>query len=157
MASMLPSRGDAPRLDVGVSARIRGPAEWSVVAVIPSTQDPRKINPMDDIEGALVNLFKILRDDLREEAKVGMALKAEGRDVTLRVRSQAMAGDERRPYFAVVVGRSDGAFRISYKPSGVPSAESRVVIVAADSADELLDLVRGYVEAERRRLSDYRG
>ncbi len=112
---------------------------------------------MEEIEGVLVNLFKILRDDLREDARVGLALKAEGRDVTLRVRSQSNPGDERQPYFAIVVGRCDEAFRISYKPSGVPSAESRVVIVGADSADELLGLVRGYVEAERRRLSDYRG
>ena len=111
---------------------------------------------MDDIEEVVVNLFKVLREDLKDEAKVGLALKAEGRDITLRVRSQEKAGDEQRPYFAIVVGRSDGAFRISYKPSGVPSAESRVVIVGADSADELLGLVRGYVEAERRRLSDYR-
>jgi hypothetical protein len=112
---------------------------------------------MDDIEGILVNLFKILRHDFREEAKVGLALKAEGRDITLRVRSRAKVGDERHPYFAVVVGGGDGAFRISYKPSGVPSAKSRVTVVDADSADELLGLVRGYVEAERRRLSDYRG
>jgi hypothetical protein len=111
---------------------------------------------MDRLEAILVNLFETLRDDLREESGVGLALKAEGRDVTLRVRSQEKAGDVRRPYFAVVVGISDGAFRISYKPSGVPSAARRVVIVAADSADELLGLVRGYVEAERRRLSGYR-
>ena len=110
---------------------------------------------MERIEEILLVLYQILRDDLREEAKVGLALKAEGRDVTLRVRTQAKAGDERQPYFALVVGESDGAFRVSYKPSGVSSAERQVVIVAADSADELLGLVRGHVEAERRRLTDY--
>jgi hypothetical protein len=133
------------------------PADRSVVAYILPSQYSRKTNSMDDLEDVLVNLFKSLRDDLRKEAKVGLALKAEGPDVTLRVRSHAKAGDERQPYFAVVVGVSDGAFRISYKPSGIPSAPRRVVIVSADSADQLLGLVRGYVEAERRRLSDYRG
>ena len=129
-----------------------------VVAIPPAEiSENEDFFPMDRLESILVDLFRTLRDDLREEAKVGLSLKAEGRDLTLRVRSREKSGDEGHPYFAVVVGRSDGAFRISYKPSGVPSAESRVVIVAADSADELLGLVRGYVETERRRLSDYRG
>lgn len=112
---------------------------------------------MDRIEEVLVNSFGVLRDDLRDDADVGLSLKAEGRDVTLRVRSRERAGNGKRPYFAVVVGGSGGNFRVSYKPSGVPSAASRVVIVGADAADELLALVRGYVEVERRRLTDYPG
>lgn len=111
---------------------------------------------MDKYEGILVKLFGNLRDDLREEYGVGLALKAEGRDVTLRIRSQMWVGDEKRPYFAVVVGECDGAFRVSYKPSGFPSAESRVTIVPGESPDELFGLVRGYVENERQRLIDYR-
>lgn len=111
---------------------------------------------MDRTEEVFVNLFSRLREDLREESGVGLALKAEGRNVTLRIRSEK-AGDERRPYFAVVVGvgERDGSFRVSYKPSGVPSAERQVTVVDADSTDGLLGLVRGYVEAERRRLIDY--
>ena len=111
---------------------------------------------MDRIEEVLVGLFSGLREELREEYGVGLALKAEGHDVTLRVRSQKKAGDEKQPYFAVVVGERDGAFRVTYKPGGVPSAESQVTIVDPDSSDRLLGLVRGYVEAERRRLIDYR-
>ena len=111
---------------------------------------------MDRPEEILIRLFGTLRDDLREECGVGLALKAQGRDVTLRVRSQRRDALEKQPYFAVVVGASDGAFRISYKPSGVPSAASRVTIVPAESADELLGLVRGLLERERRRWIDYR-
>ncbi len=48
-----------------------------------------------------------------------------------------------------------GAFRVSYKPSGFPSA-SRVTIVPGESPDKLFGLVRGYVENERQRLIDYR-
>lgn len=112
---------------------------------------------MEWIDELIFGLFMLLRDELKGDANVGLALRAEGQDVTLRVRSRAKVGDQRQPNFAVVVGESNGAFRISYKPSGVPSAMSRVVMIGADSADELLDVVRGYVEAERRRLSDYRG
>jgi hypothetical protein len=111
---------------------------------------------MDRIEEVFVGLFSSLREELREESGVGLALKAEGRDITLRIRSQNKTGDEKQPYFAVVVGERDGAFRISYKPSGVPLAASQVTIVGADSAEELLGLVRGYVEKERRRMIDYR-
>src|SRR5262245_39161624 len=53
---------------------------------------------------------------------VGLALKAEGRSVTLRIRSEPRAGDERRPYFVVGAGEADGSFRVSYKPSGLPYA-----------------------------------
>jgi hypothetical protein len=111
---------------------------------------------MDKIEEVFVSLFSSLREDLREEYGVGLALKAEGRNVTLRVRSEKKTGDEKQPYFAVVVGERDGDFRISYKPSGVPFAESQVTIVGTDATDGLLGLVRGYVEKERRRLMDYR-
>jgi hypothetical protein len=113
---------------------------------------------MDRTEEVIVGLFSGLREDLRAEPGVGLALKAQGGDVTLRIRSEERDGDERRPFFAVVVGLAEreGAYRVSYKPSGVPSAESRVTIVAADSADELLGLVRRYVEEERRRLADHR-
>ncbi len=112
---------------------------------------------MDRIEEVFVSLFSRLREDLREESYIGLALKAQSRDLTLRVRSEQEAGDGKRPYFAVVVGLAerDGGFRISYKPGGVPSAESHVTIVAAESTEELLGLVRGYVEAERRRSLDY--
>lgn len=113
---------------------------------------------MDRTEDVFVGLFSRLREDLREESGVGLALKAEGRNVTLRIRSEKEAGDERRPYFAVVVGLGvgDGTFRVSYKPSGVPLAHRQVTILAADSAGPLLDLIRGYLELERRRLVDFR-
>ncbi|MBV8385050.1 MAG: hypothetical protein JOZ63_20865 [Planctomycetaceae bacterium] len=112
---------------------------------------------MDRIEEVFVSLFSRLREDLREESGVGLALKVEGRNVTLRIRSEKKTGDERRPYFAVVVGvgEKDGSFRVSYNPSGVLSAERQVTVVDAASIDGLLGLVRGYVEAERRRLIDY--
>ena len=111
---------------------------------------------MDRTEEVFVGLFSRLREELQEEYGIGLALKAEGRDITLRVRSQKKAGDEKQPYFAVVVGERDGAFRVTYKPGGIPFAESQVTIVDADSSDQLLGLIRGYVEAERRRLIDYR-
>jgi hypothetical protein len=111
---------------------------------------------MDRIEAVFVGLFSRLREELREEYGVGLALKAEGRDITLRVRSQKKAGDEKQPYFAIVVGERDGAFRVTYKPGGIPFAESQVTMVDTDSSDQLLGLVRGYVEADRRRLIDYR-
>ena len=112
---------------------------------------------MDRTEEVFVSLFSRLREDLREESGVGLALKAEGRNVTLRIRGEKKTGDERRPYFAVVVGvgEKDGSFRVSYNPSGAPSAERQVTVVDAASTDGLLGLVRGYVEAERRRLIDY--
>jgi hypothetical protein len=111
---------------------------------------------MDRIEEVFVGLFSRLREELWEEYGVGLALKAEGRDITLRVRSQKKSGDEKQPYFAVVVGEREGAFRVTYKPGRIPFAESQVTIVDADSSDRLLGLVRGNVEAERRRLIDYR-
>jgi hypothetical protein len=113
---------------------------------------------MDRTEEILVGLFSRLREDLRAEPGVGLALKAQGRNVTLRIRSERQAGDERQPYFAVVVGLAEtgGAFRVSYNPSGTPSAERQVTIVGADSVDELSGLVRRYVEEERRRQVDHR-
>jgi len=80
---------------------------------------------MDKSEEVFVSLFS----SLREEFGVGLALKAEGRNITLRVRSEKKPGDEKQPHFALVVGDRDGALRISYKPRGVPSAESQVMIV----------------------------
>jgi hypothetical protein len=113
---------------------------------------------MDRTEEVFVGLFTGLREDLREEPGVGLALKAEGGNVTLRIRSRQKADDEKRPYFAVVVGLAvgEGAFRVSYKPSGVPLAGRQVTILDADSAGQLLGLVRGYIEAERRRLIEFR-
>ena len=113
---------------------------------------------MDRIEEVFVGLFSRLREDLMEEPGVGLALKAQGRNVTLRIRSEEQAGDERQPYFAIVVGAAerDGAFRVSYNPSGTPSAERQITIVGADSIEDLLGLVRRYVEGERRRLIDHR-
>lgn len=113
---------------------------------------------MDRVEMVLVNLFSTLREELKEESGIGLSLKAQGRDVTLRVRSQKQCGDESRPFFALVVGAAErnGAVRVSYCPSGTPSAERRVTIVDADSADELLALVRQHVEMEHRRLLDHR-
>ena len=110
---------------------------------------------MRRIEEALGSLFVTLREDLRREADLGLAIKAQGGEVTLRVRSQARPGDGNYPYFAVVVAGGDAAFRVSYKPSGLPLAERRVVIVRGPEAD-LLVLVRGYIEAERRRIADYK-
>jgi hypothetical protein len=112
---------------------------------------------MDRIEETFVGLFARLREDLREDPGVGLALKAEGRTITLRIRSEKRADDEGLPYFAVVVtvGARDGSFRISYKPSGLPSAGKQVTVIDADSPDELLGLVRRHVEAERRRRIDH--
>ena len=107
---------------------------------------------MKRIEEIFVSLFSILREELREESGVGLALKAEGQYLTLRVRRQKTTEDEKQPYFSVVVGERDGAFRISYDPSGLPMAERQVTIVGAESAEELVGLVRGYVEVERRRM-----
>src|SRR5262245_46908604 len=97
---------------------------------------------MDQFEDILVGLFTRLREDLREEDDVGLALRAEGPSVTLRVRSREQAGDERRPYFAVVVGAGerDGTLRVTYKTSGLPLAENHVTIVDAGSTEELLGL-----------------
>ena len=113
---------------------------------------------MDRTEEVFIGLFSRLREDVREEPGVGLALKAEGRSVTLRIRSEQDADDEKRPYFAVVVGLAvtDGSFRVSYKPSGVPYAPRQVTIVDAGSAGTLHGLVLGYIETERRRLADFR-
>ncbi|WP_422929634.1 hypothetical protein [Singulisphaera sp. PoT] len=113
---------------------------------------------MDRTEAVFLDLFSTLRDSLKEEAGIGLALKAEGQDVTLRIRSERHAGDEKRPFFAIVIGAAerDEAFRVTYNPSGTPCAERQVAIVDAASAEELLGLVRHYVEEERRRLVDYR-
>src|SRR4051794_15011289 len=112
---------------------------------------------MDRFEEILVGLFTRMREELRDVPGVGLALKAQGRGVTLRVRSEGKADAEKRPFFAIVVGAAerDDALRVTYRPSGLPRAESRVTIVAADELDALLSLIRGYVERERRRLSDY--
>jgi hypothetical protein len=112
---------------------------------------------MDRTEDVFVGLFSRLREDLEGHPGVGLALKAEGRNVALRIRSAQDAGDEMRPYFAVVVGLGarDGSFRVSYKPSGVPPADRQVTVVDAESTDRLIELVRGLVETERRRLIDY--
>jgi hypothetical protein len=110
---------------------------------------------MDRAEEIFVDLFSHLREDLRGGRNIGLALKAQGSDITLRIRSEKLASDEKQPYFAVVVGESEGSFRVSYKPSGVPSAQSRVTIVAPGSTEELLGLVREYIEAERQRLTAY--
>jgi len=113
---------------------------------------------MDRTEEALLGLFAELRDELRQESDVGLALKAQGRNATLRIRSQEEHSDEKRPYFAVVVGSavSRGAFRVSYQPSGVPLAKRQVTIIDANSAAELTGIVRRYVEEERQRLINYR-
>ncbi len=112
---------------------------------------------MDRAEEVFVSLFSRLREDLREESGIGLALKAEGRDVTLRVRSKEQAGDERQPSFAVVVGAGerDGSFRVTYDPSGTPCADRQITIVEADSAEGLLGLVRRYLVEERRRRIDH--
>ena len=82
--------------------------------------------------------------------------KAAGPTFTLRVRSQKNSGDEKQPYFALVIEPEQKAFRISYDPKGVPLVQSEVIIVDCGSASSLLSLVRGYVEKERMRLIEYR-
>ena len=113
---------------------------------------------MDRAEEIFVGLFSRLREELRADPGVGLALKAQGRDLTLRIRSEKPSDAGRRPFFAIVVGLAerDGAFRVSYDPSGVPSTQRKVTILDTDSTDELLGLIRRYVEEERRRLIDYR-
>jgi hypothetical protein len=113
---------------------------------------------MDETDAIFVDLFARLRGALRGDPAIGLALKAQGGDVTLRVRSEVSAGDDRSPFFALVVGAGErvGAYRISYKPSGTPLAEPRVTIVEAGSPDALFELVRGYIDAEGRRTRDHR-
>src|SRR4051794_23927203 len=111
---------------------------------------------MDGVEEVLFDLFGRLREYLAEEYGVGLAMKAEGRDFTLRVRSRTNSGDEKQPHFALVVAPRDGGYRVSYRPGGASSAEGEVTLVDGGTADELFDLVRGHVETERRRLMDYR-
>src|SRR4051794_5263233 len=98
---------------------------------------------MDGTEAILFDLFRRLRGYLLDEYGFGLALKAEGQDITLRVRSRKNAGDQKQPYFALVIAPRDGGCRISYKPGGAPSAESEVTLVDVGTADELFDLVRG--------------
>lgn len=110
---------------------------------------------MERTDEILMDLFARLRAELRAERIVGLALKAQGPDITLRIRSERLAGDEKQPYFAVVVGERDGSFRISYRPSGVPAGHSQVSIIGPDSAEQLLALVREFIETERHRLTAY--
>ena len=111
---------------------------------------------MNDMEKVLLDLFGTLRDDLSEEYGVGMSLKAAGPTFILRVRSQKNPVDEKQPYFALVIEREQRDFRISFRPNGVPSVESEVIIVEGSSAGRLHSLVRDHVEKERKRLSEYR-
>jgi hypothetical protein len=111
---------------------------------------------MDDMEKVLFDLFGTLRDELSEEYGIGISLKAEGPTFTLRVRSQTNSGDEKQPYFALVIEPEQKAFRISYDPKGVPLMHSEVIIVECGSESHLHSLVRGYVEKERMRLIEYR-
>jgi hypothetical protein len=113
---------------------------------------------MNRLEAVLVNLFCTLREDLRDASSIGLALKAEGGSITLRIRTQRASGDAKQPHFAIVVGvgERDGAFRISYKPSGAPLAEPLVAVVSADAAGSLLDRIGRFLEQERRRLDSYR-
>src|SRR3954467_9126435 len=99
---------------------------------------------MGEREEVLFDLFRRLREYLVDEYGVGLALKAEGQDFTLRARSRKNPGDEKRPFFALVIAPRDGGYRVSYKPGGVPSAESEVTLVDVGTADELFDLVRGH-------------
>lgn len=111
---------------------------------------------MDDKEKVLFDLFGTLRAELSEEYGIGISLKSEGPTFTLRVRSQTNPGDEKQPYFALVLEPEQKAFRISYDPKGVPLVQSEVIIVEPGSASRLLSLVRGYIEKERKRLIEYR-
>lgn len=114
---------------------------------------------MDRTEEILVDLFSKLRGELKADSGIGLALKAAGPDLTLRVRASKPEGDEKRPYFAIVIGTAerDGSFRVSYKPGGVPLAERQVTIIEDQHpAEELFGLVRRHVEAERRRAVDFR-
>lgn len=112
---------------------------------------------MERREAILIELFSRLRETLREEPGVGLALRAEGPALSLRIRSEA-DDDERHPFFAAVVepGEREGSFRVSYKPSGSPSAEREVTILDAAASDDLLGLVCSYLDDERRRLADFR-
>src|SRR6185437_2388938 len=111
---------------------------------------------MDGTEEVLFDLFRRLREYLVDEHGVGLALKAEGPDFTLRVRSRSNSGDEKQPYFALVIAPRLGGYRVSYRPGGAPSADSEVSLVDGGTADVLFDLVRGYLEQERKRLIEYR-
>jgi hypothetical protein len=111
---------------------------------------------MDGTEEILFDLFRRLREYLVRDHGVGLTLKAEGQDFTLRVRSRTNSNDEKQPYFALVLAPRDGGYRISYKPGGAPTGESKVTLVDGGTSDLLFDLVRGYVETERKRLMDYR-
>src|SRR5205807_833573 len=59
----------------------------------------RKGRPrMDHLEKTFLGLFERLRDDLREESGIGLTLRAEGQDLTLRIRSRMDTGDEKQPF-----------------------------------------------------------
>ncbi len=113
---------------------------------------------MDGTDAIFVDLFARLRGALRDDPAIGLALKAQGTEVTLRIRSEVAADDDRSPFFALVVGAAEraGAYRISYNPSGTPLAEPRVTVVEAGSADVLFEIVRDHVAAEGRRTRDHR-
>ncbi|WP_165226143.1 hypothetical protein [Aquisphaera insulae] len=114
---------------------------------------------MDRTEEILVDLFSRLRGELKADSGIGLALKAAGPDLTLRIRTSKPTGDEKRPYYAIVVGTAerDGSFRVSYKPGGVPLAERQVTIIEDHHpVEELLGLIRRHVEAERRRVIEFR-
>jgi hypothetical protein len=116
----------------------------------------REVTSMDDMEKTLFDLFGTLRQELSGEQGVGISLKAEGPTFMLRVRSQENPGDQKQPYFALVIEPEQEAFRISYDPHGVPPAKSEVKIVDRGLAESLPSLVRGCVEKERKRLMEYR-
>src|SRR3954454_18002463 len=96
---------------------------------------------MDGTEEVLLDLFKRLREYLVDEIGVGLALKAEGQEITLRARRRPDPTDEKQPCFALVVAPRDGGYRLSYKPGGAPSAESKVSLVDAGTTEELFDIV----------------
>jgi hypothetical protein len=101
-------------------------------------------------------VFRRLRGYLVTDYGNGLALKAEGQDFTLRVRSRANSSLEKQPYFALVVAPRDGGYRISYKPGGAPTTSSNATLVDGGTSDQLFRLVRDYIEAERKRLMEYR-
>lgn len=49
-------------------------------------------------EDVFIRLFSGLSEDLRTEEDIGLALKAEGTSLTLRIRSEKKTGDERQPF-----------------------------------------------------------
>jgi hypothetical protein len=112
-----------------------------------------------DAGDVLLDLFADLREPLASEFGTRLTLTAEADAFALRVRGSAGAGDGSPPTFVLTIRPGAGAFRVGYRPRGEGSPEPRTERVAYGTPAlrrQLFRTVMGYVEAERKRLIDYR-